>query len=166
MPKAKSKTHPHNESPRARGSVQARSAASHSLASTRVQVNESGAVPSPSSVATPQGSASQGMPVESLPSSISTSPEVMASSVVQQSVANAANSLTGLAVQAPLEMPGQLFQSAGLPVDARVSEKLRAKIWSNEYIDFGSLFTNPVFENQHRLTFQGADSGPVPRTSV
>lgn len=32
------------------------------------------------------------------------------------------NSLTGLAVQATLEMPGQLFQSDGLPVDARVSE--------------------------------------------
>ena len=56
----------------------------------------------------------------------------MASSVVQGSVANAANSLTGLAVQAPLEMPDQLFQSAGLPFDARVSEKLRAKIWSND----------------------------------
>ena len=77
------------------------------------------------------------------------------------SVANAANSLTGVAVQAPLEMPGQLFQSAGLPVDACVSEKLRAKIWSNEYIDFGSLLTNPVFKNQYRLTFQGTDSGPV-----
>ena len=63
----------------------------------------------------------------------------MASSVIQQSVVNAANSLTGLAVQDPLEMPGQLFQSAGLPVDARGSEKLRAKIWSNEYIDFDSL---------------------------
>ena len=229
MPKAKSKTRPHNERSRGisrsspRGSVQASSAASHSLASTRMQLNESEAVPSPSPVAA-EVSASQGMPVESLlPSQLletlvakvadevsrrfaavlpaqpttpgssqltevavcsssntpqstfaspptngsapirsSASPEDMASSVVQQSVANAAHSLTGLAVQAPLETPGQLFQSAGLPVDARVSEKLRAKIWSNEYIDFGSLLTNPAFENQYRLTFQGADSGPVP----
>ena len=69
--------------------------------------------------------------------------------------------VTGVAVQSPLEMPGQLFQSAGLPVDACVSEKLRAKIWSNECIDFGSLLTNPVFKNQYRLTFQGTDSGPV-----
>ena len=206
MPTAKSKTRPHNErswgpsrsSPR--GSVQASSAASHSLASTRMQLNESEAVPSPSSVASPQGSASQGMPVESLlpsqlwgtlvskvsdevsrhfatvlpaqpttagsfqltevavysssstsqstfasPSTNGSAPirssaslEGMASFVVQQSVANSANSLTGLAVLTPLEMPGQLFQSSGLPVDARVSEKLRAKNWSNEYIDFGS----------------------------
>ena len=229
MPKGKSKTRPHNERSRGlsrsspRGSVQASSAASHSLASTRMQLNESEAVPSPSPVAA-EVSASQGMPVESLlPSQLlemlvakvadevsrrfatvllaqpttpgssqltevavcsssstpqptfaspstngsapirsSASPEDMASSVVQQSVANAANSLTGLAVQAPLEMPGQLFQSARLPVEARVSEKLRAKIWSNEYIDFGSPLTNPAFENQYRLTFQGADSGPVP----
>ena len=230
-PKAKSKTRPHNERSRGpshsspRGSVQASSAASHSLASTRMQLNDSEAVPPPpSSLAAPRGSAAQGMPVESLlPSQLletlvakvadevsrrfatvlpaqptttgssqltevaacsssstsqstfaspstngsapihsSASPEYIASSMVQQSVANAANSLTGLAVQAPLEMPGQLFQSAGLPVDARVSEKLRAKIWSNEYIDFGSLLTNPAFENQYRLTFQGADSGPVP----
>ena len=94
--------------------------------------------------------------------SSSASPDDVASSVVQQSVANAANSLTGLAVQEPLEVPGQLFQSAGWPVGAYVSEKLRAKIWSNEYIDFGSLLTNPVFKDQYRLTFQGADSGLVP----
>ena len=94
--------------------------------------------------------------------SSSASPDGVASSVVQQSVANAANSLTGLAVQEPLEVPGQLFQSAGWPVGAYVSEKLRAKIWSNEYIDFGSLLTNPVFKDQYRLTFQGADSGLVP----
>ena len=69
MPKAKSKRRPHNErsrGPSRQSSEQASSAASHSLASTRMQVNESDAVSSPSSVATPQGSASQGMLVESL----------------------------------------------------------------------------------------------------
>ena len=49
-----------------RNSVQASSAASHSLASTRVQADESGAVLSPSSEAVPQASTSQGMPVETV----------------------------------------------------------------------------------------------------
>ena len=161
-PKPKSKTRPHNERSRGpsrsspRGSVQASSAASHSLVSTLMQLNESEAVPSPSSVAAPQGCAAQGMPVESsLPSQLletlvakiadrvsprfatvlpaqpttlgssqltevaacsssstsrstftlpstngsapihsSASPEDIASSVIQQSAANAANSLT------------------------------------------------------------------------
>ena len=29
-----------------------------------------------------------------------------------------------------------------------------------------SLLTNPVFEHQYRLTFQGADSGPVPSLCI
>lgn len=89
------------------------------------------------------------------PSPVHVFPEEVASRVVQQSVATAADSLTGLSVQAPIEMPCQLCQSAGLSVDARVSKKLQAKIWNHEHIDFGSLLTNPVFENQYRLTFQG-----------
>lgn len=195
MPKAETKTRPHSErstgpsrsSPRT--CVQASSAASHSLALTQVQAEESGAVLSLSSVDVPQASTSKGMPVESVlppqfletlfgkvadevsrrlsavlpaqpttpgssqlteravcsssstsmstfaspstsvpaPTSSSASPEDVASSVVQQTVANAENSLTGLAVQAPLEMPGQLFQSAGLPVGAHVSKKITSK---------------------------------------
>lgn len=88
--------------------------------------------------------------------------EEVASSVVQSSVANATASFTGLSVQSATDVPGQLFLSAGLPVDARVPEKLRANIWNPEYIDFGALSTNPVFENQYRITVQGADSSNVP----
>ena len=145
-----------------------------------MQLNESEAVPSPSSVAAPQGCAAQGMPVESsLPSQLletlvakvankfsprfatvlpaqpttpgssqlieaaacsssstsqftfgspstngsapihsSASPEDIASSVIQQSVANAANSLTGLAVL-PLEMPDGYFHSTATPFALR-----------------------------------------------
>lgn len=82
--------------------------------------------------------------------------EEVASSVVQSSVANATASFTGLSVQSATDVPGQLFLSAGLPVDAN--------IWNPDYIDFGALLTNPVFENQYRITItvQGADSSNVP----
>ena len=72
MPKAKTETRPHSE--RSKGlsrtspgnSVQASSTASHSLVSTRVQANGSGAVLSPSSVAISQAFSSQGMPFKSV----------------------------------------------------------------------------------------------------
>ena len=35
-----------------------------------------------------------------------------------------------------------------LPVNARLSEKIRAKIWKVEYVDFGSLLANPVLADQ------------------
>ena len=72
MPKAKTETRPHSE--RSKGlsrtspgnSVQASSTASHSLVSTRVQANGSGAILSPSSVAISQAFSSQGMPFKSV----------------------------------------------------------------------------------------------------
>ena len=49
-----------------------------------------------------------------VPTSSSAFSEEVASSVVQQSVTTAAHYLTGLSVQAPLELLSQLFPSAGL----------------------------------------------------
>ena len=67
----------------------------------------------------------------------------VASTVVQQSLANASTALTGLIpqVSASSTVPDQLFHSVSLPVlvDARLPEKIRAKIWKDEYVDFGSL---------------------------
>ena len=59
-------------------------------------------------------------------------------------------------------VPGQLFQSVSLPVDARLSEKIRAKIWKDEYVDFGSLLANPVLVDQYQITINNSDSGLTP----
>ena len=79
--------------------------------------------------------------------------EEVASTVVQQSLANASTALTGLIpqVSASNPVPGQLFQSVSLPVDACLSEKIRAKIWKDEYVDFGSLLANPVLVDQYQI---------------
>jgi hypothetical protein len=37
-------------------------------------------------------------------------------------------------------MPSQPYQSIHLPLDSRITTKLKNKIWNDEYIDFGSLF--------------------------
>ena len=39
------------------------------------------------------------------------------------------------------EQPQQIFTSIGINLGARVSAKLKSKIWANEYIDFGALLT-------------------------
>ncbi|CAH3028687.1 unnamed protein product [Porites evermanni] len=90
--------------------------------------------------------------------------EEVASMVVQQSLANASTALTGLIpqVSASNPVPGQLFQSVSLPVDARLSEKVRAKIWKDEYVDFGSLLANPVLVDQYQITLNNSDSGFTP----
>ena len=59
-------------------------------------------------------------------------------------------------------MPGQLFQSVTLPVNAHLSEKIRAKIWRVEYVDFGSLLTNPVLADQYQITVNNSESSLTP----
>ena len=44
------------------------------------------------------------------------------------------------------QVPTKLFFSRRLAIDARVSEKLRAKIWSDEFFEFSSLLSNPVLK--------------------
>ena len=63
-------------------------------------------------------------------------------------------------------IPGQLFQSVSLPVDARLSDKLRTKIWGQEYVDFGSILTNQVLDNQYQITVQNAASDTAPSLCI
>ena len=60
------------------------------------------------------------------------------------------------------QVPTELFSSPSLPIDARVSEKLRAKIWNNEFFDFSSLLSNPVFEDRFQLTISNSDKEKTP----
>lgn len=53
--------------------------------------------------------------------------------------------------------PECLFNSPSLPIDARVSGKIRGKIWNSEYFDFSLLLSNPVAEDRYQLTVTGAE---------
>ena len=95
--------------------------------------------------------------------------DLIASRVVQGSLATVSHAVTGLVPstsEGPPPLPGQCFQSVGLPVDARVSEKLREKIWKDEFIDFGSLLANPVLANRFQLTVHNAENGPLPSLCI
>jgi len=59
--------------------------------------------------------------------------------------------------------PGKLdnpFVSSGVDIDARVNDKLKSKIWNNEYVDFGSLLVNPVGQTKFQISVQNKDSSP------
>ena len=47
-------------------------------------------------------------------------------------------------------------------MDARLSEKIRAKIWKDEYVDFGSILANPKLVDQYQITTNNSDSSFTP----
>ena len=50
------------------------------------------------------------------------------------------------------EQPQQKFTSIGINLGARVSAKLKSKIWANEYIDFGALLTVAPLQEKYALS--------------
>lgn len=91
-----------------------------------------------------------------------TDPLTAGSSLVQGSITAVQKNLTGETIGARQPIPDQLFVSSSLPLDARVSDKIRAKIWNEEYIDFGTLIANPQLENKYSVTVGNAESGSMP----
>ena len=69
--------------------------------------------------------------------------------VVQDSLVDASATVTGMGSRV-----------------SRETEKLRTKIWKDEYIEFGSLLANPIFADQYQLTVQNAESGSVPSLCI
>ena len=85
-------------------------------------------------------------------------PQDKTKSLVEQSVFCVSQSLAG--EQNPV--PGRIFHSSSLPIDCKVSDKVRAKIWANDFIDFGVLLSNPIFENKFKIAVQTVDSSGAP----
>ena len=83
----------------------------------------------------------------SVPSTVTPTP--MPSAAVEQVIQNKFLSYTtGTIEQAPLpallgvgDQPSHPFSSIAVNLGSRVSAKIKAKIWENEYIDFGALLS-------------------------
>ncbi len=58
---------------------------------------------------------------------------------------------------APSAVPTQVFLSSCLPINSRISAKLKEKIWSEEYIDFGVLLSNPVTD-KYQISLHNSDT--------
>ena len=70
--------------------------------------------------------------------------------ILQRSVGTTQASLSG-----EVQIPVQLFTSPSLPIDARVSEKLRSKIWNNEF-----------FEDRYQVTLSNSSTEKLPSLCV
>ena len=77
-----------------------------------------------------------------------TGPLITGSSLLQDSITAVQQNLTGETIRQIQSIPEQLFVSSSLPFDAHVPDKIKAKIWSEEYIDFGTLIANPELVNK------------------
>ena len=62
--------------------------------------------------------------------------------------------------------PKEVFSSVHLPVDACVPEKLKTKIWQQEFIDFGSLLSNHTMEGKYQLTIHNPAEGSSPSLAL
>ena len=72
-------------------------------------------------------------------------------------VVNTSLAITQANISGMPSTPECLFSSPSLAIDVRVSEKIRGKIWNNEYFDLSLLLTNPVVEDRYQLTVKGAE---------
>ena len=56
-------------------------------------------------------------------------------------------------------LPNQPFNSASLPLDARVPDKIKEKIWREEFVDFGVLLSNPDPTARYKINVWPSDTG-------
>jgi hypothetical protein len=93
------------------------------------------------------------------PAATSTVPQLPGSAVVEQALHSAHSAITGETFSAMPSLPGQPYHSVTLPLDSRVSPKLKNKIWDDNVIDFGSLLSNPVMDNKFQLSVTPSSDG-------
>ena len=93
------------------------------------------------------GPSSEEQPPRHEPAQEVSDPHDKTKSLVEQIVFCFRQSLAG--EQTPV--PGIIFHSCSLPIDCKVSDKVRVKICASEYIDFGVLLSNPIFENKFKI---------------
>ena len=84
---------------------------------------------------------------------------------VQGSVASALQALSGeslLGVAQPESRPPNFFNSMSVPIGARLDAKLKAKIWANEYFEFGQLLHSLPADNKYRISISDNKASATP----
>ena len=52
----------------------------------------------------------------------------------------------------PTRKPEETFSSVTFDLESRISDRIKAKIWANENVDFGSLLTVSPDESKYRIS--------------
>jgi hypothetical protein len=122
-------------------------------------------VPCPGVAAVPSSSPSGSAvsvtesPIVRVSEHVATHPTAVAQLAVSNALGSAHAAISGETFLAPNSshvQPTQEYQSISLPIDCRISIKLKNKIWNDEYIDFGSLLSNPMLDNKFQLSFSSS----------
>ena len=93
-----------------------------------------------------------------------------ADATMQGPVASALNNLSGetsfIQVSPPVEPGLPKFNSINVPIDANVSAKVKAKIWSHEFIDFGVLISSGAGDTRYHLSVSSQNGSALPMLSL
>ena len=119
-----------------------------------------------------QSALSQNNMQATLPSGRSTEQDVAVEQAVQRETNAIVTSNAGTESLQPIiensdPKPTQVFTSLAVSLASRVSAKLKAKIWANEYVDFGSLlFPSPQNEGKYYLSVTPSGSSNHPQVTL
>ena len=104
-------------------------------------------------------------PREKLCQSAPQLPAGSASTLVEGAIAVAHSRIAGAPQLLPTNIsitqcsdPSQVFLLAGLPIDSQISLKIKKKIWNEEFVDFGSLLSNPG-QDKYQISVQNSTAG-------
>ena len=79
-------------------------------------------------------------------------------SITQGTLQSSVNELTLADPGQGSQAPKQFFSSVAVSLSSRVSSKIKAKIWSNEYINFGTLLSLSPNNQKYSITVASSDS--------
>ena len=119
-------------------------------------LQDAGVQPSPRAQPGPPGAANTQVPQNS--------PESVVTSLVAQAVASTLENVTagGLTTSSagPEGPSNQVLSVHSVPLATGISERVRAKIWANEYVDLSTLMTpNSLSEENYTLKVQTGEDG-------
>lgn len=94
----------------------------------------------------------------------------LADATMQGPVASALNNLSGetsfIQVSPPADPGLPKFNSINVPIDANVSAKIKAKIWAQEFIDFGVLMSSGAGDTRYHLSVSSQNGSALPTLSL
>lgn len=89
---------------------------------------------------------------EQRPSNQSTSQPTVVEDAASKEIADLTNTVAAGRLTFASEKPDGTFSSVIFDLESRVSDRIKAKIWANEYVDFGSLLSVSPDESKYRLS--------------
>ena len=86
--------------------------------------------------------------------------DTLVDDATSKEIADLTNTVAAGRLIFPSDKPHETFSSVTFDLESRVSDRLKAKIWANEYVDFGSLLTVTPDESKYRISVTNEHDNP------